>query len=35
MGMNPELVDASPAEALSEGRSREVVAAARSYVAAA
>ncbi|TFC80784.1 hypothetical protein E3T23_08295 [Cryobacterium cheniae] len=35
MGMNPELGDASPAEALSEGRSREVLAAARSYVAAA
>ncbi|TFC63812.1 hypothetical protein [Cryobacterium sp. TMT2-4] len=34
MGMNPELGDASPAEALSEGRSREVMAAARSYVAA-
>ena len=32
MGMNPELGDASPAEALSEGRSREVMAAARSYV---
>ena len=35
MGMNPDLGDASPAEALSEGRSREVMAAARSYVAAA
>ena len=34
MGMNPELGDASPAEALSEGRSREVMAAARSYLAA-
>ena len=35
MGLNPELGDASPAEALSEGRSREVMAAARSYAAAA
>ncbi|RJT91551.1 hypothetical protein D6T64_01585 [Cryobacterium melibiosiphilum] len=35
MGMNPELGDASPAEALSEGRSRQVMAAARSYMAAA
>ena len=34
MGMNPDLGDASPVEALSEGRSREVMAAARSYVAA-
>ena len=34
MGMNPELGDVSPAEALSEGRSREVMAAARSYIAA-
>ena len=34
MGMNPELGDASPAEALSEGHSREVMAAARAYVAA-
>lgn len=34
MGMNPELDDASPAEALAEGRSREVMAAARSYIAA-
>ncbi|TFC87187.1 hypothetical protein E3T24_05610 [Cryobacterium sp. TmT2-59] len=34
MGMNPELGDASPAEALSDGRSREVMAAARSYTAA-
>jgi hypothetical protein len=35
MGMNPELGDASPAEALLKGRSREVMAAARAYVAAA
>lgn len=35
MGMNPGLGDASPVEALSEGRSRDVMAAARSYVAAA
>ncbi|TFB56383.1 hypothetical protein [Cryobacterium tagatosivorans] len=34
MGMNPELDDASPAEALADGRSREVMAAARSYIAA-
>lgn len=34
MGMNPELDDASPAEALSDGRSREVMAAARSFIAA-
>ena len=35
MGMNPEPGDAAPAEPLSEGRSRQVVAAARSSVAAA
>ena len=34
MGMNPDLDDASPAEALADGRSREVMAAARSYIAA-
>ena len=34
MGMNLELGDASPAEALSDGRSREVMAAARSFIAA-
>jgi len=34
MGMHPELDDASPAEALSNGRSREVMALARSYIAA-
>jgi len=33
MGLNPELGDVSPAEALSEGRAREVMAAARSYLA--
>lgn len=32
MGMNPQLDDASPAEALSEGRSRDVMVAARAYV---
>ena len=35
ISMNPEPGDASPAEALSEGRSRQVMAAAQSYVAAA
>lgn len=34
MGMNPQLEDASPAEALSEGRSKEVMAAARAYISA-
>jgi hypothetical protein len=34
MGMHPELDDAPPAEALSNGRSREVMALARSYIAA-
>ncbi|TFC84460.1 hypothetical protein E3T23_00020 [Cryobacterium cheniae] len=34
MGMHPELDDVSPAEALSNGRSREVMALARSYMAA-
>lgn len=32
MGMNPQLEDASPAEAVSEGRAREVMAAARAYL---
>jgi hypothetical protein len=32
MGMNPQLDDASPAEALSDGRSKDVMAAARAYV---
>jgi hypothetical protein len=32
MGMNPQLDDASPAEALADGRARLVLAAARSYV---
>ncbi|MDY0914377.1 MULTISPECIES: hypothetical protein [Rathayibacter] len=32
MGMNPQLEDEAPAEALSEGRFREVMAAARAYV---
>jgi hypothetical protein len=32
MGMNPQLDDNSPAEAVSEGRIREVMAAARAYV---
>lgn len=33
MGMNPQLDDVSPAEALSEGAHREVMAAARAFVA--
>lgn len=32
MGMNPQLDDASPAEAISEDRSRDVLAAARAFV---
>jgi len=32
MGMNPQLDDISPAEALAEGRYREVMAAARAFV---
>lgn len=32
MGMNPQLEDEAPAEALAEGRYREVMAAARAYV---
>jgi hypothetical protein len=32
MGMNPQLDDENPAEVLAEGRSREVMAAARAYV---
>ena len=32
MGMNPQLDDASPAEALADGQARLVLAAARSYV---
>ncbi len=32
MGMNPQLDDLSPAEALSEGRNRETMAAARAFV---
>lgn len=32
MGMNPQLDDASPAEALAEGHYREVMAAARAFV---
>jgi hypothetical protein len=31
MGMNPQLDDASPIEAISEGRQKEVMAAARSF----
>lgn len=31
MGMNPQLDDLSPAEALAEGRRREVLAAARAF----
>ncbi|WP_022886133.1 hypothetical protein [Glaciibacter superstes] len=34
MGMNPDLDDNSPAEALSEGQMRSVMAAARNYVIA-
>jgi hypothetical protein len=32
MGMNPQLDDASPAEALAEGRARDVIAAARAFI---
>jgi len=32
MGMNPELNDETPAEALVDGRAREVMAAARAFV---
>ena len=32
MGMNPQLNDDSPVEALADGRAREVLAAARAYV---
>ncbi|WP_104176386.1 XRE family transcriptional regulator [Cryobacterium sp. Y50] len=32
MGMNPQLDDVSPAEALSDERSKDVMAAARAYV---
>lgn len=32
MGMNPQLEDEAPAEALAEGRFRETMAAARAYV---
>jgi len=32
MGMNPQLNDETPAEALAEGRAREVMAAARAFV---
>jgi hypothetical protein len=32
MGMNPQLEDVSPAEALAEDRYREVMAAARAFV---
>lgn len=32
MGMNPQLNDLSPVEALAEGRAREVMAAARAFV---
>jgi hypothetical protein len=34
MGMNPQLDDASPVEALSDGRSRDVMVAARAYISA-
>lgn len=33
MGMNPQLDDVSPAEALAEDRFREVLAAARAFLA--
>ncbi|GAA1698925.1 MULTISPECIES: hypothetical protein [Dietzia] len=33
MGMNPQLDDVSPAEALADGQHREVMAAARAFVA--
>lgn len=33
IGMNPQLDDDSPAEALAEGRNREVMAAARAFLA--
>jgi hypothetical protein len=32
MGMNPQLDDDSPAEAIAEGRARDVLAAARAYI---
>ena len=32
MGMNPQLDDVSPVEALAEGRARDVMAAARAFV---
>jgi hypothetical protein len=32
MGMNPQLEEAAPAEALADGRSREVMAAAKAFV---
>ena len=32
MGMNPQLDDESPAEALSTGRARDVIAAARAFI---
>lgn len=35
MGMNPQLDDASPAEAIREGSARDVMAAARAYLNAA
>lgn len=35
MGMNPQLDDDSPIEALSEGRTREVMAAARAFASGA
>lgn len=35
MGMNPHLDDVSPAESLSEGQTRQVMAAARAYVSGA
>ncbi|TFD52359.1 XRE family transcriptional regulator [Cryobacterium sp. Hh11] len=34
MGMNPQLDDASPAEVLSTGRARDVIAAARVFISA-
>lgn len=33
IGMNPQLEDASPAEAIAEGRGRDVMAAARAFIA--
>jgi hypothetical protein len=32
MGMNPQLDDLSPAEALADGRARDVIAAARAFI---